>query len=160
MKIFKKIGLGFLKYFGAFLASVVCVASIMIASSLLSKKSNEPVQQLPTGTAKESAVEKIISNLEQMKNGEFDLNVEIASPTMEPIVINSIIEINAENQKEQTQFQPVASVENSNSTAIKVELNVSIGNEIIDVNVAYLNDMLYADFAGTCVKFQEVFDAL
>ena len=150
MKKLKKALLGFLKYFGVMLGSIVCVVAIMIANFLLTKTPDE-LTPSPTGSKSENTVEKIITNLEKMENGQFDIDLDIELSDSDCINIATSVVIST--QKQVSDVAPVSYGESVNSPAIEISGNVSINDEEVPFVLTYIGETFYAEIGQIFIRY-------
>lgn len=150
MKKLKKIILGFFKYFGTFLASIVCVAGVMIANHLLTQVEDDP--SIPQGTETVSSIEKIFTNLENIENGKFDVNVTVDMEGTN-ILLEAGVIIDRQEEDIVTASEEGES-EEKNDIKIQLAGNACYNEMQIPFSVTFVNNFLYAEIAGENFKIQ------
>lgn len=146
----KKFFKGLAKYLSVIFGVIVCVAGVKVANFFMTRQPEvEQEQSESYGQEEENALTKIVNKIMETENGNIEANFVIETESSGEIQINSCISFKT-SQTEEGIVE--AGAFDLNGLKVSAKGEVIFDGSLINFDITYLNNYVYADIAGIKVK--------
>ena len=146
----KKFFKGLAKYLSVIFGVIVCVAGVKVANFFMTRQPEvEQEQSESYGQEEENALTKIVNKIMETENGNIEANFVIETESSGEIQINSCISFKT-SQTEEGIVE--AGAFDLNGLKLSAKGEAIFDGSLINFDITYLNNYVYADIAGIKVK--------